>query len=51
MASSEITENPWANPGGIQSWMWFSSDNSDEKYFPKVGEPKRISKATSKTIP
>ena len=46
-----VTENPWANPGGIHNWVLLMEESSIEKYCPNVGEPKRISTATSITAP
>src|SRR5689334_9877897 len=50
-ATSEVTQNPRANPGGAQTWNLFSADTSTPCHCPNVGEPMRISTATRNTEP
>ena len=46
-----MTTKPWANPAGTQNCRLFCADSVTPCHWPKVGEPWRMSTATSKTSP
>jgi hypothetical protein len=48
---SSSDRKPWAKPGGIQAMRLFSADSTKPADLPKVGEPRRMSTATSKMAP
>ncbi len=50
-AESPVTQKPWTKPGGTQSWQWLSPERMALTQRPKVGEPGRMSTATSKISP
>ena len=45
------TQKPWAKPGGTQSWRKFSPERTKPTHLPNVGEPRRMSTATSNISP
>ena len=51
IASGLNTKNPCAKPRGINNCRLLVSLNSTATYFPKVGEERRKSTATSNTLP
>lgn len=50
-AVSLSTTKPWANPLGIKNCLWFSPESSTATCCPYVGDPARMSTATSMTLP
>src|SRR5206468_1678811 len=50
-AWSESTRNPWANPTGIHAICLFSALSSMLTHLPNVGDERRMSTATSNTVP
>ena len=50
-AWSESARNPWANPAGIHAICLFSALSSTLTHLPNVGDERRMSTATSNTVP
>src|SRR5215471_5337355 len=50
-ATSERTQKPRAKPAGAQTWRLFSAEASTAIHFARVGEPFRMSTATSQADP